>query len=280
MASAECSNAIFDVLPEDALANILSRLQPADLAIIECTSSRFRRLVISNGLWRQQLCDMCANFAEAVATVDTKKCQPSAGAISTEAEPEAAAAQEAHLQSRFHKGLCREMLLTPGETIGEDTVIVREGSENRMMDGSVNDFKMPHIRQLFLHDPELLILKLRHATTLVDKIIIGSTYQRSLESISQQIRFHFGLKSCELPLIFDSQTSNEGTWCTRTLTIDHAKAALPQGQEFDIKVLSIGRLLKIELLDDDEAVSSGPKAGMYNITVIGKPLSKLRSTSL
>jgi len=57
-------------------------------------------------------------------------------------------------------------------------VIVREGSENRMMDGSVNDFKMPHIRQLFLHDPELLILKLRHATTLVDKIIIGSTYQR------------------------------------------------------------------------------------------------------
>ena len=42
-----------------------------------------------------------------------QKCQPSAGAISTEAEPEAAAAQEAHLQSRFHKGLCREMLLTP-----------------------------------------------------------------------------------------------------------------------------------------------------------------------
>ncbi len=68
---------------------------------------------------------------------------------------------------------------------------------------------------------------------------------QGLESISQQIRFHFGLKSCELPLIFDSQTSNEGTWCTRTLTIDHAKAALPQGQEFDIKVLSIGRLLKV-----------------------------------
>jgi len=34
--------------------------------------------------------------------------------------------------------------------------------------------------------------------------------------------------------------------------------------------------MQIELLDDDNAVLSGPKAGMYNITVIGKPLSKLQ----
>ncbi len=68
---------------------------------------------------------------------------------------------------------------------------------------------------------------------------------QSLERKSQQIRFHFGLKPYELPLIFDPRTSNDGTWCTRTLTIDHAKAALPPGQEFAIKVLSIGRLLKV-----------------------------------
>ena len=68
---------------------------------------------------------------------------------------------------------------------------------------------------------------------------------QSLERKSQQIRFHFGRKSHELPLVFDPGTSNEGIWCTRTLTIDHAKAALPQGQEFDIKVLSIGMLLKV-----------------------------------
>ena len=42
-----------------------------------------------------------------------QKYQLSAGAISIEAEPEAAAVQKAHLQSRFHKGLCGEMLLTP-----------------------------------------------------------------------------------------------------------------------------------------------------------------------
>ena len=57
-------------------------------------------------------------------------------------------------------------------------MIVREGSENRMMDGSADLFEMPHIRQLFLHDPQLLILKLRRGTTVVDKIRIGSTYQR------------------------------------------------------------------------------------------------------
>lgn len=57
-------------------------------------------------------------------------------------------------------------------------MIVREGSENRMMDGSADLVEMPHVRQLFLHDPELLIMKLRHATTIVDTIIIGSTYQR------------------------------------------------------------------------------------------------------
>ena len=68
---------------------------------------------------------------------------------------------------------------------------------------------------------------------------------QSLERKSQQIRFHFGRKSYELPLIFDPGTSKDGTRCTRTLTIDHAKAALPQGQEFHIKVLSIGRLLKV-----------------------------------
>ncbi|KAL0017732.1 hypothetical protein WJX77_002284 [Trebouxia sp. C0004] len=279
MALAEYSNATVDVLPEDALAKILSRLQPADLAQTECTSRRFRRLVISNGLWRQQLCDMCTNFAEAVANVDTKKCEPSAGLISTEAGPEAAAAQEAHLQSLFHKGLCREMLLAPSESIGEDSVIVREGSENRMMESSVDLFELPHMRQLFLHDPQLLILKLRHVTTLVDKIRIGSTYQRGLERKSQQIRFHFGLESHQLPLILAPRTTNEGTWCTRTLTIDHAKAALPPGQDFAIKVLSIGSLLKIELLDDNNAVLSGPKAGMYNITVIGKPLHKLQPTA-
>ncbi|DBA84286.1 TPA: hypothetical protein ACH3X2_006342 [Trebouxia sp. C0005] len=221
---------------------------------------------------------MCTNFAEAVASMDTKKCQPSAGPISTEAKPEAAAAQEAHLQSQFHKGLCREMLLAPSETIGEDTVIVRENSENRMMEASSDLSELPLIRQLFLHDPQLLILKLRHATTFVDKIRIGSTYQRSLERKSQQIRFHFGRKSHELPLIFAPETSNEGTWCTKTLTIDHAKAALPPGQEFAIKVLSIGRLVKIELLDDNNAVLSGPKAGMYNITVIGRPLYTLSSS--
>ncbi len=71
---------------------------------------------------------------------------------------------------------------------------------------------------------------------------------QSLERKSQQIRFHFGLKSYQLPLIFDPRTSNEGTWCARTLTIDHAKAALPQGQEFVIKVLSIGSLLKVRQL--------------------------------
>lgn len=58
-------------------------------------------------------------------------------------------------------------------------MIVREGSENRMMDGLADLFnEMPHIRMIFLYDPQLLIMKLRHATTLVDKIIIGSTYQR------------------------------------------------------------------------------------------------------
>lgn len=224
------------------------------------------------------MCGVCTNFAEAFANVDTKICQPSAGLTYAEAEPEGAAAQEAHLQSFFHKRLYREMLLAPSETIGEDTVIVREGSENRMMEASTDLFELPHIRQLFLHDPQLLILKLRHATTLVDKIIIGSTYQRSLERKSQQIRFHFGLKSYQLPLTFAPGTSNEGTWCTRTLTVDHAKAALPQGQEFAIKVLSIGSLLKIELLDDDNAVLSGPKAGMYNITVTGRILYRLQST--
>jgi len=29
-------------------------------------------------------------------------------------------------------------------------------------------------------------------------------------------------------------------------------------------------------LDDNDAVLSGPKAGMYNITVIGRPLYSLR----
>ncbi|DBA76093.1 TPA: hypothetical protein ACH3X1_009837 [Trebouxia sp. C0004] len=148
-----------------------------------------------------------------------------------------------------------------------------------MMESSVDLFELPHMRQLFLHDPQLLILKLRHVTTLVDKIRIGSTYQRGLERKSQQIRFHFGLESHQLPLILAPRTTNEGTWCTRTLTIDHAKAALPPGQDFAIKVLSIGSLLKIELLDDNNAVLSGPKAGMYNITVIGKPLHKLQPTA-
>ncbi|DBA76094.1 TPA: hypothetical protein ACH3X1_009838 [Trebouxia sp. C0004] len=49
-----------------------------------------------------------------------QKCEPSAGLISTEAGPEAAAAQEAHLQSLFHKGLCREMLLAPS---GDSTAV-------------------------------------------------------------------------------------------------------------------------------------------------------------
>ena len=47
-------------------------------------------------------------------------CQPSAGLTYAEAEPEAAAAQEAHLQSFFHKGLYREMLLAPS---GDSTAI-------------------------------------------------------------------------------------------------------------------------------------------------------------
>ena len=57
-------------------------------------------------------------------------------------------------------------------------MIVRENSENRMMEASSDLSELPLIRQLFLHDPQLLILKLRHATTFVDKIRIGSTYQR------------------------------------------------------------------------------------------------------
>ena len=75
---------------------------------------------------------------------------------------------------------------------------------------------------------------------------------QSLERKSQQIRFHFGLKSYQLPLTFAPGTSNEGTWCTRTLTVDHAKAALPQGQEFAIKILSIGSLLKVCQLCTEE----------------------------
>ena len=47
-------------------------------------------------------------------------CQPSAGLTYAEAEPEGAAAQEAHLQSFFHKGLYREMLLAPS---GDSTAI-------------------------------------------------------------------------------------------------------------------------------------------------------------
>ncbi len=68
---------------------------------------------------------------------------------------------------------------------------------------------------------------------------------QSLERKCQQIRFHFGRKSYEMPSIFAPGTSDGATWCTKSLTIDHAKAALPQGQEFDIKVLSIRRLLKV-----------------------------------
>ncbi len=37
--------------------------------------------------------------------------------------------------------------------------------------------------------------------------------------------------------------------------------------------------MQIELLDENSAVLSGPKAGMYNINVIGKPLYKLQLTS-
>ncbi len=47
-----------------------------------------------------------------------------------------------------------------------------------MMEASVDLLELPLIRQLFLRDPQLLVLKLRHVTTLVDKIRIGSTYQR------------------------------------------------------------------------------------------------------
>lgn len=47
-------------------------------------------------------------------------CQSSAGLTSAEAGPEAAAAQQAHLQSFFHKGLYREMLLAPS---GDSTAI-------------------------------------------------------------------------------------------------------------------------------------------------------------
>lgn len=45
-----------------------------------------------------------------------QKCQPSADLMPTEAEPKAAAVQEAHLQSLFHKGLCRQMLAPSGDS--------------------------------------------------------------------------------------------------------------------------------------------------------------------
>ncbi len=71
-----------------------------------------------------------------------------------------------------------KLLLSCAAPIGEDTVIVREGSENRMMEASSDLYELPHIRQLFLYDPQLLIMKLQHVTTFVNTIIIGSTYQR------------------------------------------------------------------------------------------------------
>lgn len=75
---------------------------------------------------------------------------------------------------------------------------------------------------------------------------------QSLHLQSQQIRFHFGLKPYQLPLDLAPRVGNEGTWCTRTLTVDHAKAALPPGQEFAIKVLSIGSLVKVRQLRTQE----------------------------
>lgn len=275
---ASTNEASFEPVPQDALINILNKLNPAGLAQAECADQRCRKLVVANSLWRCQCCNKCVNFARAVADVDPKvqdtaKISLPLAGLNLQT---CSAGDESHLHSLFYKRLCSHMCSAPSERIGEDSLIVRKDSEMRMMDASIDLLQVPETKQLILDDPQLLLIKLEHPLTLVEEIRIGASYQRALEVPCQQIRFTFGLAVSQLYNQSKAPADDEGTMSSRTFTVDHAAAAKAP-QHFVFKpLLCVGALVKIELIQDEQSLPSAARAGMYNITLLGRCLRSFR----